>query len=105
MYVVCVTVKVKPGMGAAFLEEARKNREGTRKEPGNVRFDVLKSATPPGDGEIEQFFLLEVYRTPEDFAAHQQTPHYFAFRDNVAEIMAEPRQGVRYVPVHADTWE
>lgn len=105
MYCVMVTCKVKPGQGEAFLEEARKNREGTRREPGNVRFDVLRSATPPAEGEVEQFFLLEVYRTPEDFAAHQQTPHYFAFRDNVAEMMAEPRQGVRYVTVHADPWE
>jgi autoinducer 2-degrading protein len=105
MYVVCVTVKVKPGMGEAFLEEACKNREGTRTEPGNVRFDVLKLATPPGEGDIEQFFLLEVYRAPEAFAEHQQTPHYLTFRDNVAEMMAEPRQGVRYVPVHADPWE
>jgi (4S)-4-hydroxy-5-phosphonooxypentane-2,3-dione isomerase len=105
MYIVCVTVKVKPGKGEAFLEAARKNREGTRKEPGNLRFDVLKAAAPSADGEIESFFLFEVYRTPEDFAAHQQTAHYFAFRDEVAEWMAEPRQGMRYVPVHADSWE
>lgn len=105
MYCVMVTVRCKPGTGEAFLEAARKNRESSRKEPGNLRFDVLKSATPAGEGEIESFFLLEVYRTPEDFTAHQQTAHYFAFRDEVAEMMAEPRQGLRYVPVYADPWK
>lgn len=105
LFCVAVTVKVKAGQGTAFLEEARKNREGTRQESGNVRFDVLRSATPANEGEVEQFFLWEVYRTPDDFAAHQQTPHYYAFRDNVADMMAEPRVGMRYTPVYADAWE
>ena len=78
MYVACVTVKVLSGQGDAFLDATRKNHEGTRREPGNLRYDVLRQATPPGAGEAEQFFLYEVYRTPEDFAAHQQTPHYLA---------------------------
>ena len=102
MFVVWVTVKVKPGMGTAFLEEARKNREATREEPGNFRFDVLKAQTESAPGEPELFYLLEIYGSSEDFASHQQTPHYFAFRDTVADMMAEPRQGTRAVPVYAD---
>lgn len=102
MFVVWVTVKVKPGMGEAFREEASKNRAETRKEPGNLRFDVLKAAADPTPGEPELYYLYEIYKTPEDFAAHQQTPHYFTFRDNVADMMAEPRVGVRAIPVDAD---
>ena len=45
MYVVCVTITVKPGQGAAFLNAARRNHEETRKEPGNLRFDVLRAAS------------------------------------------------------------
>lgn len=104
MLVVCVTVQVKPGMGAQFLEAALADREGTRKEPGNIRFDVLQSTTPAKDGEPEQFFLFEIYTDAEAFAAHQQTPHYFAFRDGVAGMMAEPRKGIRYEPVYADSF-
>jgi autoinducer 2-degrading protein len=104
VYVVAVTVKVTPGNGDRFLEAARKNHEGTRQEPGNLRFDVLRAANPPAAGEPELFFLYEVYRTKDDFAAHQQTPHYFAFRDEVADIMAEPRQGVHFESVHPDPW-
>ena len=106
MYVAAVTVKVVAGQGEAFLEATRRNREGTRTEPGNVRYDVLRAvAAPDAEGEPEQFFLYEVYRSPEDFAAHQQTPHYFAWRNAVAPLMAEPRQGVRYVSVLPEPWD
>jgi autoinducer 2-degrading protein len=105
MYGVFVICKIKPGMGEAFREAALRDREGTRTEPGNVRFDVLRAAAPVEEGEPEVFYLSEVYRSPEDFAAHQQTPHYHRFRDETVEMMAEPRQGLRYVPVHADPWE
>jgi autoinducer 2-degrading protein len=102
MHIVCVTVKVKPGMGDAFLTVAGRNRAETRKEPGNVRFDILRAADTPAAGAVELFFLFEVYKTRADFAAHQQTPHYLAFREEVADMMAEPRQGVHYIPADAD---
>ena len=105
MYVAAVTVKVVAGQGEAFLEATCRNREGTRTEPGNVRYDVLRVAAPDAEGEPEQFFLYEVYGSPEDFAAHQQTPHYFAWRDAVAPLMAEPRQGMRYVSVYPKPWD
>jgi len=104
MYVVAVTCKIVSGQGEAFLAATRLNHEGTRTEPGNVRWDVLRLAAPPGAGEPEQFLLYEVYRTPEDFAAHQQTPHYLRWRDAVAPMMDEPRQGVRYVSVYPEPW-
>lgn len=105
MYVVAVTVKVRPGEGERFLEAARKNHDGTRQEPGNLRFDVLRAVNPPAAGEPELFFLYEVYRAKEDFVSHQQTAHYFAFRDEVAEIMAEPRSGVHFESVYPEPFE
>jgi autoinducer 2-degrading protein len=106
MYTVFVIVKVKPGAGEAFLEAARRNREGTRRESGNVRFDVLRAAHPSSDpADPELFYLFEAYQSAADFAAHQQTPHYHAFRESVSAIMAEPRFGIHAVPVHSDPWE
>lgn len=104
MHIVCVTVKVNPGMGDAFLAATKENRAGTRQEAGNLRFDILRSADPAAPGEPEGFFLLEVYKTREDFAAHQQKSHYLKFRDAVADMMAEPRIGVHYVPVEVDSF-
>ena len=92
MYVVCVTVFVKPEGVDAFVEATRDNHENTRREPGNLRFDVLRAEDDP-----TRFFLYEAYRSKDAFAAHQQTPHYLRWREVVAPLMAQPRQGVRYV--------
>lgn len=97
MYVVCVTVWVKEGQTAAFLQATGENHRQTRQEPGNVRFDVLRCA----DND-HQFFLYEVYRDQKDFVAHQQTAHYLAWKATVADLMAQPRQGVKHLSVFPD---
>jgi len=94
MYVVCVTVHVIPGQIDGFLQATLDNARQSRHEPGNVRFDVLQAEADPN-----QFFLYEVYRTKEDFAHHQQTPHYLTWKETVAPWMAVPRQGVRHLSV------
>jgi autoinducer 2-degrading protein len=91
MYVVCVTVYVKPEHLQAFIPATLENARDTRREPGNLRFDVLQAEDDP-----TRFFLYEVYYTKEDFAAHQQTAHYHAWREAVQDWMAQPRQGVRH---------
>jgi len=94
MYVVAVTVFVKSEFTEAFVEAVLDNARNTRKEPGNVRFDVLRAEEDPN-----RFLLYEVYRAKEDFAKHQQTEHYLRWKNKVADWMAQPRQGVRHVPV------
>jgi autoinducer 2-degrading protein len=91
MFVMCVSVHVKAPHVGAFVAAITANASATRHEPGNVRFDVLQHEQDPA-----RFTLVEVYRTPEDFVAHQRTDHYFRFRDTVADWMAEPRIGVRH---------
>lgn len=97
MYVVCVTVRVKPGFEDRFIAATRENHITTRREPGNLRFDVLQATEEP-----TRFFLYEAYRSPEDFARHQQTPHYLAWREAVAEGMACKREGVKHLSLFPD---
>ncbi len=93
MYVVCVTVHVTPEHVQPFIQATLDNaRQSRLSEPGNVRFDVLQAEADPA-----QFFLYEVYRRKQDFAYHQQTPHYLRWKETVAPWMAVPRQGVRHV--------
>jgi autoinducer 2-degrading protein len=40
---------------------------------------------------------VEVYRDDEAPALHKQTAHYLRWRDTVADMMAEPRQAVRFI--------
>ena len=47
---------------------------------------------------LPAFLLLyEVYASEADAAVHKQTAHDPAWRDAVAEMMAEPRRGVSWV--------
>jgi len=91
MYVVSVTVQVRPECVAQFIEATLDNARNTRTESGNVRFDVSQAADDPA-----RFLLYEVYRTPDDFRAHQQTDHYLRWKQAVAEWMAQPREGVKH---------
>jgi autoinducer 2-degrading protein len=94
MYVVSVTIWVKPGTELQFVEATVENARHTRQEPGNVRFDVLRAEEDPC-----RFLLYEAYKSKDDFAAHQQTAHYLKWKSTVADWMAQPRQGVRHLSV------
>ncbi|KAF0098333.1 MAG: antibiotic biosynthesis monooxygenase [bacterium] len=97
MHVTLVHVHVKPEAVAAFVEACRLNHEASVREPGNRRFDVLQD---PAD--TRRFLLYEAYASAGDAAAHKQTAHYLAWRDTVAEMMAEPRKGVSYAGLFPD---
>ena len=91
MHVTLVHVHVKPEHLERFVAATRRNHDGSVREPGNLRFDVLQSEDDP-----TRFVLVEMYRDGEAAAAHKATPHYLAWRDAVAEWMATPREGRRY---------
>ncbi len=89
MHVTLVYVHVKAQHVDEFIAATRANHEGSVNEPGNLRFDVVQQADDPS-----RFVLYEAYRSAEDAAAHKQTAHYMRWREQVADWMAEPRQGV-----------
>jgi autoinducer 2-degrading protein len=91
MHVTLVHVQVKPEHIDDFIAATRLNHQASVLETGNRRFDVLQSPENPA-----QFILYEAYASAEDAAAHKETAHYLAWRDMVADWMAEPRQGIRY---------
>lgn len=97
MHIVLVQVHVKPESVVAFKAATLENAKNSVQEPGIARFDVLQSAADP-----TRFVLVEVYRTPEDPARHKETAHYQKWRDAVAEMMAEPRQGIQFTSVFPD---
>ena len=91
MLIVHVHVHVKPECIDAFKEASLANARLSVQEPGIARFDVVQQADSPA-----RFVLVEVYRTPQAPAAHKDTAHYQVWRDQVAEMMAEPRTSVKY---------
>lgn len=92
MHIVLVHVHVKESRLGDFIQATLENAHHSVQEPGIVRFDVLQQVEDP-----TRFVLVEVYRQPEDQVKHRETAHYQKWRDAVAEMMAEPRQGIRYI--------
>lgn len=88
MHITLVHVRVKSEAIDAFIAATRANHEASIQEAGNRRFDVLQSPDDPA-----RFILYEAYASADDAAAHKATAHYLAWRDAVAELMAEPRRG------------
>ena len=91
MLIVHVHVHVKPQFIDAFRAASITNARASIQEPGVVRFDVIQEHDRP-----ERFVLVEIYRSDADPARHKETAHYAAWRDAVAEMMAEPRSAVKY---------
>ncbi len=90
MLIVLVHVHVKPDCVQDFREASLENARNSIQEPGIARFDVLQDNDDPN-----RFILNEVYRDADAPAAHKETAHYAAWRDTVADMMAEPRRAVK----------
>ena len=97
MFIVHVLVHVKAYQVEAFRAASVENARNSVREPGVARFDVVQQQDDP-----TRFVLVEVYRTPDDAAMHKETAHYKKWRDTVADMMAEPRVGVKYTNVFPD---
>jgi (4S)-4-hydroxy-5-phosphonooxypentane-2,3-dione isomerase len=91
MLIVHVHVHVKEAFVEAFKAASLENARQSVQEPGIARFDVIQQ-----DDDPTRFILVEVYRTVDDPARHKETAHYQKWRDTVAEMMAAPRQGIKF---------
>ncbi len=91
MLIVHVHVHVKPEFVEAFKQATVENARNSVREPGIARFDVIQQADDPS-----RFVLVECYRTAGAPEQHKETAHYAAWRDAVADMLAEPRTGVKF---------
>ncbi|QGZ34711.1 antibiotic biosynthesis monooxygenase [Stappia indica] len=86
MFVQLVHIQVKPDRIEDFLDAFRINYEGTTREPGNLRFDVLQ------DPEDEtRFTIVEIFRSAESVDDHRRTEHYKTTVALLEDIMTGPR--------------
>jgi len=98
MFVTLVHCHVRPEHADAFADTLRANQEASVREPGNIRFDVLRLAEDP-----TKFLIYEWYVDEDAARAHKDTAHYAAWRDATVDMFAEPRYGVRYVGLCPET--
>lgn len=97
MIVVHVHVRVKPEGIARFIDATVANAKESVKESGIASFDLAQQQDDP-----TRFVLVEAYRTADAPAAHKATPHYAAWRDAVAGLMAEPRSSTKFTNLFPD---
>jgi len=102
MLVVHVHVRVHPERIGDFLAATVINARASLAEPGVLRFDIIQDRA-----DQARVVLVEVYRDEQASQAHKLTPHYTTWRDSVAEMMAKPRESVRYsvvFPLSGEGW-
>jgi autoinducer 2-degrading protein len=102
MLVVHVHARVRPERVEDFVAATLINAQASLAEAGVLRFDVIQDQSDPA-----HVVLAEVYRDAGAAAAHKLTPHYAAWRDAVAAMMAEPRASTKYsavFPARSEGW-
>ena len=102
MIVTIVHIWVKPENVEDFIEASKENHKNSVKEPGNLRFDILRDASAPN-----KFVYYEAYDSEEAVKAHKETPHYLKWKETVAPWMEKPREGIRHIilaPEKRSSW-
>jgi autoinducer 2-degrading protein len=97
MIVTIVHVEVRPEHVDEFIRATTENHHESVKEPGNLRFDVLRNDAVPN-----RFVLYEAYENETLAAAHKKTAHYLKWRETVAPWMASPREGIKHTAIVPD---
>jgi (4S)-4-hydroxy-5-phosphonooxypentane-2,3-dione isomerase len=86
MLMVMVRLEVKPERVDEFLELVTYNATQSRKEPGNLRFDIVRSVDNP-----TRFGLYEVYLDDAAVQAHRSTAHFARWRTEIEALLVTPR--------------
>ena len=81
MLVMQITHHIKPEHVALYIEATLKNAEETRKESGNVRFDLLKDSSNPCT-----FQLYEVYVDRDAQQSHLASAHFASWKEAVKGV-------------------
>jgi quinol monooxygenase YgiN len=101
MYVLVVTIDIKPGYRDKFVAEMLDDARGSvRNEPGCVRFDVIQDEKEP-----DRIYLYEVYKDRAAFDSHTTAPHFLKWKDAVQDWFAAPAvvgAGPSIFPADAD---
>ncbi|KNE86160.1 (4S)-4-hydroxy-5-phosphonooxypentane-2,3-dione isomerase [Aggregatibacter aphrophilus] len=86
MFAMLVEINIKEGKEQEFLEVFKRNHLGTRQEPGNLRFDVLR------DPDVRtRFYAYEVYMNEAALEEHRKTVHYHRCVTELEPLMTANR--------------
>ena len=84
MIVVYAKSNIKEENAEKFLELAEKLVEETRKETGNISYELIRDLE-----DRTTFAFLEKWENPEFLDAHMKTPHFTSIIPQIGEIREE----------------
>ena len=79
------TLTVKPETRAEFIAGATACIKETRKEPGNIAYDMHESVTDPA-----KMVFVEQWENAEALVPHRATPHMKAFGRIAVNCLTAP---------------
>jgi (4S)-4-hydroxy-5-phosphonooxypentane-2,3-dione isomerase len=91
MYLVLVSLMVRPEFLEAFLVATLEMAHESLKEDGTRRFEVIRQENDPA-----LFMLYETFNSRADFEFHVKTPHVKAWHKTVRPMLAGPVQENSY---------
>src|SRR2546430_16020477 len=99
MHMIMVRLEVKPERLDDFMSLVTFNASHSRKEPGNLRFDVVRAIDAP-----TRFALYEVYRDEASVQTHQATAHYARWRAEIETLLVKPRISEKFISVSPEPY-
>ena len=84
LYVV-THIDVTPNYAAETAKQVAQLAIDSRKDPGSVRFEVLRSVD-----RMNHFEVVEVWRTRADFETHEAAEHTRRFREKIQPGLGSP---------------
>jgi quinol monooxygenase YgiN len=96
IYVVA-TLTVKPEMRAELIAAAKACVAETRKEPGNIAYDMHESVTDP-----TRMVFVEQWDSAEMLGPHSKTDHFKAFGRVAAACLSAPPKIEIITPAKVD---
>ena len=97
MIYVVATLTVKPETRAEFIAAATACIKETRKEPGNIAYDLHESVTDPA-----KMVFVEQWEIHEALAPHEASEHVKAFLRIVVKCLAAPPRIEIITPAKVD---
>lgn len=97
MIYVVATLTVKPEMRAEFIAGASACIKETRKEPGNIAYDLHESVTDPA-----KMVFVEQWENVEALVPHRAAEHMKAFGRIAVKCIAAPTKIEIITPANVD---
>jgi quinol monooxygenase YgiN len=84
-YGLLVVMRAKPGMADALEARMMKNVEPTRREPGNITYNLNRDRA-----NRDEFYFYEAFRDIDAYRDHQKTPYITDLLETLPNYVVAP---------------